>query len=157
VILAVNCVTIIFTCSRPVLSGSLTWFGSFASERGLRSPTGPVPDEYLRLYIWSLSLKAPEIGTVNIQLFEHVLNVRIHLPDLLTWLLVCRLVVPQYQRCLNLVKSVPLWPWSQFLIFRSDSDFSCCFTNRSPSSRQVSGSLTFNHIGLVSDLVMTQL
>lgn len=100
-----NCVTIIFTCSRPVLSGSLTWFGSFASERGLRSPTGPVPDEYLRLYIWSLSLKAPEIGTVNIQLFEHVLNVRIHLPDLLTWLLVCRLVVPQYQRCLNLVKS----------------------------------------------------
>jgi len=106
VVLAVNCVTVIFTCSRPVLSGSLTWFGSFASERGLRSPTGPVPDEHLRLYIWSLSLKAPEIGTVNIQLFEHVLNVRIHLPDLLTWLLVCRLVVPQYQRCLNLVKSI---------------------------------------------------
>lgn len=101
-----NCVTIIFTCSRPVLSGSLTWFGSFASERGLRSPTGPVPDEHLRLYIWSLSLKAPEIGTVNIQLFEHVLNVRIHLPDLLTWLLVCRLVVSQYQRCMNLVKSI---------------------------------------------------
>lgn len=105
-VLDVNCVTIIFTCSRPVLSGSLTWFGSFASERGLRSPTGPVPDEHLRLYIWSLSLKAPEIGTVNIQLFEHVLNVRIHLPDLLTWLLVCRLVVSQYQRCLNLVKSI---------------------------------------------------
>ena len=120
-ILAVNCVTIIFTCSRPVLSGSLTWFGSFASERGLRSPTGPVPDEHLRLYIWSLSLKAPEIGTVNIQLFEHVLNVRIHLPDLLTWLLVCRLVVPQYQRCLNLVESVPLWSQSQFLILVTTS------------------------------------
>lgn len=155
-VLDVNCVTIIFTCSRPVLSGSLTWFGSFASERGLRSPTGPVPDEHLRLYIWSLSLKAPEIGTVNIQLFEHVLNVRIHLPDLLTWLLVCRLVVPQYQRGLNLVKSI--------LCGLGLSSLSSIMTLASPLFHQQetfksseSSSLTFNHIGRFSDLVMTQL
>ena len=30
----------------------------------------------------------------------------VFIPDLLTWLLVCRLVVSQYQRCMNLVKSI---------------------------------------------------
>lgn len=154
-VLDVNCVTIIFTCSRPVLSGSLTWFGSFASERGLRSPTGPVPDEHLRLYIWSLSLKAPEIGTVNIQLFEHVLNVRIHSrpPHLCSSSACGSTISEMFEPC----QVHPLWSRSQFLIFCSDSDSSCCFNNRRLSSRQVSGSLTFNHIGLVSDLVMTQL
>ena len=44
----------------------------------------------------------------------------VFIPNLLT----CarrRLVVPQYQRCLNLVKSVPLWSQSQFLILVTTS------------------------------------
>lgn len=122
-VLDVNCVTIIITCSRPVLSGSLTWFGSFASERGLRSPTGPVPDEHLRLYIWSLSLKAPEIGTVNIQLFEHVLNVRIHSrpPHLVACLSACGSTISEMSGPCQVHL---LWSRSQFLILYYDSGFS---------------------------------